>query len=81
MNKKSLRLQTQIAVLAVFLVVGMTAAELPFVETAHVQTVTVPAGTHLMVKMTQAANSRQYGVGHRFTAQLEEDMVANNGTV
>ena len=66
---------------AVFIILGVTAADFPFVETAHGQTVTVPAGTHLMVQMTTAVNSRQHGVGHRFTAQLEGDLVANDGTV
>lgn len=43
-------------------------------------TVTAPAGTHLMVQMTQTINSRQHNVGHQFTARLEGDMVVN-GTV
>ena len=36
-----------------------------------VDSATAPAGTHLMVQMTQAINSRQHGVGHKFTALLE----------
>jgi hypothetical protein len=43
-------------------------------------TVTAPAGTHLMVQMTQTINSRQHSVGQQFTAVLEGDMVVN-GTV
>jgi hypothetical protein len=42
--------------------------------------VTVPAGTHLMVRMTDTVNSRAHGEGHKFTAKLEGDLVVN-GTV
>jgi hypothetical protein len=42
--------------------------------------VSAPAGTHLMVQMTQSINSRQHSVGHQFTAVLEGDMVVS-GTV
>jgi hypothetical protein len=44
------------------------------------ETVTVPAGTHLMVRMSDTVNSRAHGEGHRFTAELEGDLVVN-GTV
>ena len=49
-------------------------------DSASGDTVTAPAGTHLMVQMTQSINSRQHRVGHQFTARLEGDMVVN-GTV
>ena len=44
------------------------------------EAVTVPAGTHIMARMTDTVNSRAHGEGHRFTAELEGDLVAN-GTV
>ncbi len=40
--------------------------------------VTVPPGTFLLVRMTQAVDSSRHGVGHRFTAKLETDLVVNN---
>ena len=40
--------------------------------------VTVPAGTFVLVRMTQAVDSSRHKAGHRFTAQLEADLVANN---
>ena len=43
--------------------------------------VTVPAGTHLMVRMTDTVNSRAHGEGHRFTAKLEGDLVVNGKVV
>lgn len=43
--------------------------------------VTVPAGTHLMVNLDSAIDSRQHKAGHKFTATLEGDIVANNTVV
>jgi len=40
--------------------------------------VTVPAGTFVLVRMTQAVDSSRHSVGHRFTAVLEADLVAGN---
>ncbi len=42
--------------------------------------VTVHAGTHLMVKLDSALDSRQHKAGHKFTASIEGDLVVN-GTV
>ena len=42
--------------------------------------VAVPAGTLMMVKLDQTLNSKQHRAGHKFTATIEGDMVAN-GTV
>ena len=44
------------------------------------ETLTVPAGTHLMVRLSDTVNSKAHGEGHRFTAELEWDLVVN-GTV
>ena len=62
-----------IVMLTGFLIGGLAFA-------ASAGTVTVPAGTHLLVQMTQSINSRQHSVGHQFTAVLEGDTVVN-GTV
>ncbi len=40
--------------------------------------VTVPPGTFLLVRMTQAVDSSRHAAGHRFTAKLEADLVVNN---
>lgn len=42
--------------------------------------VTVPAGTHLMVKLDSPLNSRQHRAGHKFTGVLE-GQIAVDGTV
>ena len=44
-------------------------------------TVTVPAGTMLLVRMVDAVDSSRHGVGHRFTALLEADLVASGQVV
>ena len=71
MIKKNERIWT---LMLTSLLIGMMAVD------ASGNTVTAPAGTHLMVQMTQTINSRQHNVGHQFTARLEGDMVVN-GTV
>ena len=43
--------------------------------------VTVPAGTRVMVKMSTAVDSKKHSKGHRFTARLEADLMANNVVV
>ncbi|MEE8551936.1 MAG: hypothetical protein V3S72_01420, partial [Desulfobacterales bacterium] len=45
----------------------------PTLLLASSEAVTVPAGTHLMVRMTDTVNSSAHGEGHRFTAKLEGD--------
>ena len=43
--------------------------------------VTVPAGTMLLVRMVDGVDSSRHGVGHRFTALLEADLVASGHVV
>jgi hypothetical protein len=45
------------------------------------EAVTVPAGTHMMVRMTDTVNSRTHGEGHKFTAELEGDLVVGDTVV
>ena len=43
--------------------------------------VVVPAGTRILVKISTSVNSKKHNRGHRFTAKLEADLVANNVVV
>lgn len=69
-------------VLALFIhqsaVVSGAPAEPQQAPAAAPQVVTVPAGTFILVRMTQAVDSSRHRVGHKFTAKLEADLVANN---
>lgn len=40
-----------------------------------------PAGTHIMVKLESALDSRQHKAGHKFTAVLEGDIVADGKVI
>lgn len=42
------------------------------------QAVEVPAGTRLVVRTSEAINSKQHKTGHKFTARLEADLVVDN---
>lgn len=48
---------------------------------AEPQSVTVPTGTRLVLRMTQALDSKKHQTGHRFTAKLEADLVTNGVVV
>ena len=73
--------------LIVFLIGGTTVVDPLFASDSYLTVVassggvTVPAGTHLMIKMTQTINSRQHSAGHKFTAVLEGALAANNTVV
>ena len=73
--------------LAGFLFGGMTVVDPLFASDSQLPVVassggvTVPAGTHLMIQMTQTINSRQHGAGHKFTAVLEGGLAVNNTVV
>jgi hypothetical protein len=58
------------------------------VETASAQssapqtaTITVPAGTRLVVRTIETVDTRQHGAGHRFRGQLEGALVVDGVTV
>jgi hypothetical protein len=57
------------------------------VETAAAQSaaqspsITVPAGTRLVIRTTETVDTRQHGVGHRFRGQLEGAIVVDGKTV
>lgn len=61
-------------VVGLFLSSGVAAAE------ADRNTVTVPAGTRLVIRMSDAIDSSRHGVGHRFRGQLEGALVVNGVT-
>ena len=44
-------------------------------------TVTVPSGTRLVIRMSEALDSRRHSTGHRFRAQLESALVIDGMTV
>ncbi len=50
-------------------------------EPAAPGTVTVPAGTRLMVRTNEALDSKKHGQGHKFTASLEGDLVVEGALV
>ena len=55
----------------------------PPVEAAPAESggLTVPAGTRILVRMTEAIDSRKNKVGHRFTSVLEADLAVNGKVV
>jgi hypothetical protein len=86
MNTKLLQHMLPVLFL-VMLLIGVFPPDIQ-AETTHAtillassEKVTVPAGTHLMVRMTDTVNSRAHGEGHRFTAELEGDLVVNDTVV
>jgi len=42
---------------------------------------TVPAGTRLVIRMTDSIDTRRHGTGHRFRGQLESALAVNGATV
>jgi hypothetical protein len=45
------------------------------------KTVTVPSGTRLVIRMSEALDSRRHSTGHRFRGQLESSLTVNGVTV
>ena len=66
-------------VVGIFLSSGVAAAEAYSAQTNR-NTVTVPAGTRLVIRMSDSIDSSQHGVGHRFRGQLEGALVVNGVT-
>jgi len=52
-----------------------------FVSQGTIAAVTVPAGTSFLVRTSQELNSSKVSAGHRFTARLEADLVADGQVV
>jgi len=51
------------------------------VRTGPAPTITVPAGTRLMIRMSDSVDSSRHAAGHRFSAQLEGAVVVDGVTV
>lgn len=65
-------------VVGVFFSSGVATAEA--IEQADPNTVTVPAGTRLVIRMTDTIDSSRHSAGHRFRGQLEGALVVNGVT-
>lgn len=61
-------------VVAVFFSAGVEAAQTTAAAPAQ-KAITVPQGTRLLVRTSEALDSRKHGVGHRFRGQLEGALV------
>lgn len=59
----------------------VTAPAQATVPTPVNKAVEVPAGTRLVVRTSEAINSKQHAAGHKFTARLEADLVIDGALV
>lgn len=66
-------------VVGIFLSSGVASAE-AYYATSNPNTVTVPAGTRLVIRTTDAIDSSRHSAGHRFRGQLEGALVVNGVT-
>jgi hypothetical protein len=66
-------------VVGIFFSSGVETAERYIAEPPP--SVTVPAGTRLVIRTTENVDSRQHGAGHRFRGQLEGAIVVDGQTV
>ena len=66
-------------VVGIFLSAGVAAAEEYYAE-MDTNTVTVPAGTRLVIRTNDAIDSSRHGAGHRFRGQLEGALVVDGVT-
>lgn len=78
--KRHMRLSLWLAVVGVLiLAVNTPAAAAP--QPGGSQSVTVPAGTRIMIRMIDGVDSSKNHVGDKFRASLEENLVANGVVV
>lgn len=66
-------------VVGLFLSAGVATAEAARNEAPS--TLTVPAGTRLVVRISETVDTRRHGAGHRFRGQLEGALVVDGVTV
>jgi hypothetical protein len=66
-------------VVGLFFSSGVATAE-ALIEAGDSNQVTIPAGTRLVIRMSDALDSRQHSAGHRFRAQLEGAVVVGGIT-
>ena len=67
-------------VVGIFLSQGVATAE-ALVATQPSTGITVPAGTRIMIRMSETVDSKRHKAGHRFRAQLEGALVVDGVTV
>ena len=67
-------------VIGIFLSAGVAHAE-SHVAAGTANSVTVPAGTRLVIRTTDTIDSNRHGAGHRFRGQLESALVVDGVTV
>lgn len=60
---------------------GVATREAEMAQTGPAPTISVPAGTRLVVRMSDTVDSSRHGAGHRFRGQLESAVVVNGVTV
>jgi len=60
---------------------GVETREAETVQTGPAPTSSVPAGTRLVIRMSDTVDSNQHGAGHRFRGQLESAVVVDGVTV
>ena len=60
---------------------GVATREAEMGQTGPAPTVSVPAGTRLVVRMSDSVDSRSHRAGHRFRGQLESAVVVDGVTV
>jgi hypothetical protein len=60
---------------------GVATREAELSQTGPAPTVSVPAGTRLVVRMSDTVDSRNHRAGHRFRGQLESAVVVDGVTV
>ena len=60
---------------------GVATREAEMAQAGPAPTVSVPAGTRLVVRMSDTVDSRNHRAGHRFRGQLESAVVVNGVTV
>ena len=60
---------------------GVATREAEMAQTGSAPTLSVPAGTRLVVRMSDSVDSSRHGAGHRFRGQLESAVVIDGVTV
>ena len=60
---------------------GVATREADAVTTGPAPVISVPAGTRLVIRMSDTVDSRNHGAGHRFRGQLEGAVVVDGVTV
>jgi hypothetical protein len=60
---------------------GVATREAELAQSGPASVVSVPAGTRLVIRMSDTVDSRNHGAGHRFRGQLESAVVVDGVTV